>query len=175
MLVLVLTKTSKDAHPRGYGHTSPHRSQYPPPPPNRRAPQDPHTFDYPASLKQYAEWFRYYYPQQAQEEDSADKAAELEAGDGSKPRNGIRARWEKYKKDFAAQQVSTPYSSWSFPCPCGCGRSALMPVFGLSLEHLTEQCCHVISFSACLSTIGSHHGSQRSTTLPLNLYSFGHE
>ncbi|KAI0091876.1 hypothetical protein BDY19DRAFT_927237 [Irpex rosettiformis] len=94
-----------DVHARGYGHTSPHRSQYPPPPSNRRAPQDPHTFDYPASLKQYAEWFRYFYPQQAQEEDSADKTAELEAGDGSKPRNGIRARWEKYKKDFAAQQL----------------------------------------------------------------------
>ena len=39
------------------------------------------------------------------EEDSADKAAEQEAGDGSKPRNGIRSRWEKYKKEFAAQQV----------------------------------------------------------------------
>ena len=39
------------------------------------------------------------------EEDNADKAAEIEAGDGSKPRNGIRSRWEKYKKEFAAQQV----------------------------------------------------------------------
>ncbi|GBE79351.1 hypothetical protein BKA93DRAFT_812571 [Sparassis latifolia] len=100
-----------DAHSRGYGYASPHRGQYPPPPPpppygsSRRAPPDPHTFDYPASLKQYAEWFRYYYPQQAIEEDNADKAAEQEAGDGSKPRNGIRARWEKYKKDFAAQQL----------------------------------------------------------------------
>jgi len=98
-----------DAHSRGYGgYTSPHREQYPPPPPYgtlRRAPPDPHTFDYPASLKQYAEWFRYYYPQQAIEEDNADKAAEQEAGDGSKPRNGIRTRWEKYKKDFAAQQL----------------------------------------------------------------------
>ncbi|EKM59421.1 uncharacterized protein PHACADRAFT_249892 [Phanerochaete carnosa HHB-10118-sp] len=98
-----------DAHSRGYGHTSPHRGPYPPPPPpyssSRRAPPDPHTFDYPATLKQYAEWFRYYYPQQASEEDNADKAAEQEAGDGSKPRNGIRTRWEKYKKDFAAQQL----------------------------------------------------------------------
>ncbi|THH01872.1 hypothetical protein EW026_g889 [Hermanssonia centrifuga] len=97
-----------DAHSRGYGYTSPHRSQYPPPPygtSRRAAPPDPHTFDYPASLKQYAEWFRYYYPQQAIEEDNADKAAEQEAGDGSKPRNGIRTRWEKYKKDFAAQQL----------------------------------------------------------------------
>ena len=66
---------------------------------------DPRTADYPVSLRQYAEWFRYYYPQQATEEDNADKAAEQEAGDGSKPRNGIRSRWEKYKKDFAAQQV----------------------------------------------------------------------
>lgn len=43
------------------------------------------------------------------EEDNADKAAELEAGDGSKPRNGIRSRWEKYKKEFAAQQVCPPH------------------------------------------------------------------
>ncbi|RDX53607.1 hypothetical protein OH76DRAFT_1398727 [Lentinus brumalis] len=93
-----------DAHSRGYGYD---RGQYPPPPYNsgRRGPPDPHTFDYPATLKQYAEWFRYYYPQQAMEEDNADKAAEIEAGDGSKPRNGIRSRWEKYKKDFAAQQL----------------------------------------------------------------------
>lgn len=85
-----------DAHSRGYGYS----------PPRRRAPPDPHTFDYPASLKQYAEWFRYFYPQQAIEEDNADKAAEQEAGDGSKPRNGIKSKWEKYKKDFAATQVS---------------------------------------------------------------------
>lgn len=96
-----------DAHSRGHGHASPHRGQYPPPSygSSRRAPPDPHTFDYPASLKQYAEWFRYYYPQQAIEEDNADKVAEQEAGDGSKPRNGIRSRWEKYRKDFSAQQV----------------------------------------------------------------------
>ncbi|KAI0663173.1 hypothetical protein C8Q70DRAFT_908268 [Cubamyces menziesii] len=94
-----------DAHSRGYGYD---RGQYPPPPPygsSRRGPPDPHTFDYPATLKQYAEWFRYYHPQQAMEEDNADKAAEQEAGDGSKPRNGIRSRWEKYKKEFAAQQL----------------------------------------------------------------------
>jgi hypothetical protein len=57
-------------------------------------------------LKQYAEWFRFYYPQQAIEEDNADKAAEHEAGDGSKPRNGIKSKWEKYKKEFTATQVS---------------------------------------------------------------------
>ncbi|EMD40601.1 hypothetical protein CERSUDRAFT_111186 [Gelatoporia subvermispora B] len=99
-----------DAHSRGYGNWSPQRGHghYPPPPyssSRRAAPPDPHTFDYPATLKQYAEWFRYFYPQQATEEDNADKAAEQEAGDGSKPRNGIRARWEKYKKEFAAQQL----------------------------------------------------------------------
>ncbi|KAL4241397.1 ARS2 family protein [Abortiporus biennis] len=97
-----------DAHSRGYGYTSPHRGQYPPPPPygsNRRAPPDPHTFDHPATLKQYAEWFRYYYPQQAIEEDNADKVAEQAAGDGSKPRNGIRTKWEKYRKEFAAIQL----------------------------------------------------------------------
>ena len=94
-----------DAHSRGgYGYD---RGPYPPPPyqTGRRGPPDPHTFDYPATLKQYAEWFRYYHAQQAMEEDNADKAAEQEAGDGSKPRNGIRSRWEKYKKEFAAQQV----------------------------------------------------------------------
>ena len=100
-----------DTHSRGYGYGSPHRGH--PPPPygggSRRAPQDPHTLDYPASLKQYADWFCFYYPQQAQEEDNADKAAEQEAGDGSKPRNGIKARWEKYRKDFAAQQVCHCY------------------------------------------------------------------
>ena len=165
----------EDTHSRGYGHTSPHRSQYPPPPSNRRAPQDPHTFDYPASLKQYAEWFRYYYPQQAQEEDSADKAAELEAGDGSKPRNGIRARWEKYKKDFAAQQVSTLYPFLSPLRSCECGCSASISISEVSLERLTKLCCHIISSNACLSTIGSRHGSQKSMTPLLNLYSFGHE
>jgi hypothetical protein len=58
-------------------------------------------------LKQYADWFRYFYPALATEEDNADKAAEQEVGDGSKPRNGIRSKWEKYKKDFAATQVCT--------------------------------------------------------------------
>ncbi|KLO15738.1 hypothetical protein SCHPADRAFT_902111 [Schizopora paradoxa] len=73
----------------------------------RAAPVDPHTLDYPASLKQYAEWFRYFFPQQANEEDIADKAAEQEAGDGTKPRNGIKTRWEKYKKEFLATQLQT--------------------------------------------------------------------
>ncbi|KAG6900119.1 hypothetical protein C0993_002654 [Termitomyces sp. T159_Od127] len=97
-----------DAHSRGYGYPSPPRRGHPSAyPPARRPPPDPHTFEYPASLKQYAEWFRYFYPQQAIEEDNADKAAEQEAGDGSKPRNGIKSKWEAYKKDFAATQVST--------------------------------------------------------------------
>ncbi|KAG6860310.1 hypothetical protein C0995_012862 [Termitomyces sp. Mi166 len=99
-----------DAHSRGYGYPSPprrgHSSAYPS---GRRPPPDPHTFDYPASLKQYAEWFRYFYPQQAIEEDNADKAAEQEAGDGSKPRNGIKSKWEAYKKDFAATQLQTMF------------------------------------------------------------------
>ena len=96
-----------DSHSR-YGYsTSPRRHPGPYPPSGRRvAPPDPHTFDYPASLKQYADWFRYFYPAQATEEDNADKAAEQEVGDGSKPRNGIKSKWEKYKKDFAATQVS---------------------------------------------------------------------
>ncbi|KAJ7666549.1 hypothetical protein B0H17DRAFT_1089648 [Mycena rosella] len=99
-----------DGHRQYGGYSSPprrgHSGSFPP---GRRAPPDPHTFDYPASLKQYAEWFRYFYSQQATEEDNADKAAEQEAGDGSKPRNGIKSKWEKYKKDFAASQLQTMF------------------------------------------------------------------
>ncbi|KAH9483110.1 Serrate RNA effector molecule-like protein [Psilocybe cubensis] len=95
-----------DGHSR-HGYSSPRRHQ--PYPPSRRSPPDPHTFDFPATLKQYADWFRYFYPTQAMEEDNADKAAEQEAGDGSKPRNGIRSRWEKYKKEFAANQLQTMF------------------------------------------------------------------
>jgi hypothetical protein len=105
-LVASSADSGADGH-RQYGYSSPprrgHSASFPP---ARRAPPDPHSFDYPASLKQYAEWFRYYYSQQAIEEDNADKAAEQEAGDGSKPRNGIKSKWEKYKKEFAASQVS---------------------------------------------------------------------
>ncbi|KAI6122847.1 hypothetical protein EDD17DRAFT_1802943, partial [Pisolithus thermaeus] len=100
-----------DAHSRSYSYRSPPRAQFPsaPYPPSRRAPPDPRSMDHPATLKQYAEWFRYYFPQQAQEEDNLDKAAEQEAGDGSKPRNGIRSRWEKYKKEFFANQLQTMF------------------------------------------------------------------
>lgn len=108
LLAALVYGSYTDAHSRGYGYPSPPRRGHPSAyPPARRPPPDPHTFDYPASLKQYAEWFRYFYPQQAIEEDNADKAAEQEAGDGSKPRNGIKSKWEAYKKDFAATQVST--------------------------------------------------------------------
>ncbi|KAH6915504.1 hypothetical protein BKA70DRAFT_1259143 [Coprinopsis sp. MPI-PUGE-AT-0042] len=100
-----------DTHSRGYGGGgySPRRGHAPPYPPSRRPPPDPHTFDYPASLKQFAEWFRFFYPREAQEEDSADKVAEQKAEDGSKPRNGIKARWEKYKKEFAANQLQVMF------------------------------------------------------------------
>lgn len=108
-----------DTHSRHGYSTSPRRHNAPYPP-SRRAPPDPHTFDYPASLKQFADWFRYTYPTQALEEDNADKAAEQEAGDGSKPRNGIKSKWEKYKKDFAAIQVSIIFlfHSGSLSCVC---------------------------------------------------------
>jgi hypothetical protein len=44
---------------------------------------------------------------EATEEDNIDITAEQEVGDGSKPCNGIKNKWEKYyKKDFAATQVS---------------------------------------------------------------------
>lgn len=100
--ILIHLKSALDTHSRSHAYSPPGRGRYPP---RGRAPPDPHTFDYPASLKQFAEWFRYTYPQQAQEEDSADKAAEQAAGDGSKPRNGIKAKWEQYKKTFAASQL----------------------------------------------------------------------
>ena len=141
----VLSLLPEDTHSRGYGYD---RGPYPPPPygTGRRGPPDPHTFDYPATLKQYAEWFRYYYPQQAMEEDNADKAAEVEAGDGSKPRNGIRSRWEKYKKEFAAQQVCHS---------CACNLPPPSPLLTVHPPH---------SFSACSIIIGSRRGSRRSTT-----------
>lgn len=93
-----------DYDPYFRGHSPPRRGH-----PPRRAPPDPHTFDYPASLKQYADWFRYFFPQKAIDEDNADKAAEQEAGDGSKPRNGIKSHWEQYKKDFSSNQLKTMF------------------------------------------------------------------
>ena len=160
-----------DTHTRGYGYTSPHRGPYPPPPygsSRRAAPPDPHTFDYPATLKQYAEWFRYYYPQQAIEEDNADKAAEQEAGDGSKPRNGIRTRWEKYKKDFSGQQVSIlPFGRFSSTPFCTrCTMYDSVPTLPTLRTLFTEAETETLacSFKECLSIIGSRPGLQRSTT-----------
>jgi hypothetical protein len=85
-------------------------------------------------LKQYAEWFRYFFPQQAAEEDSMDKQAEIEAGDGSKPRNGIRSKWEKYKKDFSSNQVRVlSILFWSrpffFPLPLSTIHSFLFFIY----------------------------------------------
>lgn len=131
-----------DAHSRGYGYSSPRRGHGSSFPPNRRAPPDPHTFDYPASLKQYAEWFRYYFPQQAIDEDNADKAAEHEAGDGSKPRNGIKSKWEKYKKDFAATQVST------FPPFCSLRSFYLLAtrcILLMSDKYLNSSSCRILA------------------------------
>ncbi|KAK0467917.1 uncharacterized protein EV420DRAFT_1501935 [Desarmillaria tabescens] len=93
-----------DYDPYFRGHSPPRRGHL-----AKRAPPDPHTFDYPASLKQYADWFRYFFPQKAIDEDNADKAAEQEAGDGSKPRNGIKSHWEQYKKEFASNQLKTMF------------------------------------------------------------------
>ena len=56
--------------------------------------------------------FLCHYPQQVVAEDSADKAAEIEADDGSKPRNDIASRWEKYKKEFVAQKVRLAAEYW---------------------------------------------------------------
>ena len=49
------------------------------------------------------------YPEEAAEEDRLDRLdgdALREAGsEAPKPRDGVRLRWEKYKKEFTAQQV----------------------------------------------------------------------
>lgn len=89
-----------DAHSRSYDYGS-RRGGYG----RGRALQDPRTADYPVSLRQYAEWFRATYPEEAIEEDRKDKDAEIAAGDGSKPRNGLKTLWEKYKKEFAQNQL----------------------------------------------------------------------
>jgi len=98
-------------------------------------------------LKQYAEWFRYFYPAQATEEDNADKAAEHEAGDGSKPRNGIKSRWEKYKKEFAATQVSHLffYQTHAMCMLFLCLYNYLCVLFVEFSEFMTELSCIVAS------------------------------
>ena len=111
--------------------------------------------DHPATLKQYAEWFRYYFPQQATEEDNADKAAEQEAGDGSKPRNGIRARWERYKKEFMSTQVRTSLSQPSIAI------QILLPMMIYEVD-LTEFSYLYCSCKRCLTITGSHLGLRRS-------------
>jgi len=171
------TAFSLDTHSR-YGYsTSPRRysGAYIP---SRRAPPDPRTFEFPATLKQYAEWFRYNFPEQAAEEDTADKVAELEAGDGSKPRNGIKARWEKYKKEFAATQVS---SSLSLPpllwMQCYyyvfCVDSIFSPLIYCTLffliahrrQNMLKRPLHLYcSFKRCLNIIESPLGSLKNTT-----------
>jgi len=83
---------------------------YPPHPPGMtrsgRVPMDPFLYQpHAASLRQYAEWFRAFYPKEAKEEDDLDRQAEKEAG--KRVRDGIRARWEKYKKQHAAIQLQT--------------------------------------------------------------------
>lgn len=153
---------------RGHGH-SPSRGRgsyghgYGPRSGRGAPPPDPHSMDYPATLKQYADWFRYNFPQQASEEDSADKAAEQEAGDGSKPRNGIRTRWEKYKKEFLAQQVShsrTILNQLSI--------SALFLNNYFVNTMYTESVLYC-SFRLCLTITESLLGLQRSMILHQNL------
>lgn len=160
------TNAQADTHSRGYGYSPPRRGHPPPYPSSRRAPPDPHTFDYPASLKQYADWFRYYFPQQAMDEDNADKAAEQEAGDGSKPRNGIKSKWEKYKKDFAAAQVSNSLHS----------HFSLYTIFGFQLSNygIAEHCWYC-SCKRCLIITGNHPGLRKNMILRQNFRSCARE
>jgi hypothetical protein len=157
-----------DAHSRAYGYSSPRRGLTAPFPPSRRAPADPHTFDYPASLKQYAEWFRFYYPQQAIDEDNADKAAEHEAGDGSKPRNGIKSKWEKYKKDFAASQVSNSICPTSVTIMCHCFGIILLFVFMTNVLRWLNAFSLYCSCRRCLITTGNLHGLRKNIALRQN-------
>ena len=155
-----------DSHSR-YGYSmSPRRH---PGPYKRAAPPDPHTFDYPASLKQYADWFRYFYPAQATEEDNADKAAEQDVGDGSKPRNGIKSKWEKYKKDFAATQVRALSFSVTFSYGVFVLHIYVYRVGALRLK--TVMYC---SFRQCLNTIGNRLGLPKNMIQPQNtkIYAF---
>ena len=93
-----------DAHSRAHGYASPPRRGGAYPPRAGRAPPDPYAMEpNPATLRQFAEWFRCTYPAEAKREDDADRLAEKEAG--RKTRDGIRARWEKYKKQHGANQV----------------------------------------------------------------------
>jgi hypothetical protein len=94
-------------------------------------------------LKQYAEWFRHTFPDQAAEEDAADKAAEQAAGDGSKPRNGLKTKWEKYKKEFAANQVSIPSNVLPFVMWLFCAVCILFPIFKHYKINYAEL-CHLV-------------------------------
>ncbi|KAJ6627363.1 hypothetical protein B0H10DRAFT_1994098 [Mycena sp. CBHHK59/15] len=94
------------------------RSRSPPPELNRKrqrstSPYDRERYDpRPRYSDDYDSHRQYGYSSPSRrviEEDNADKAAEQEAGDGSKPRNGIKSKWEKYKKDFAASQLQTMF------------------------------------------------------------------
>lgn len=75
-----------------------------------RPPPNPYEQDHPAQLKHFADWFRFMYPEEAAEEDRLDRLdgdALREAGsEAPKPRDGVRSRWEKYKKEFATQQLT---------------------------------------------------------------------
>lgn len=155
--IVVSHASGLDAHSRSYGYRSPGRGQHPPPYSNRRAPPDPRSFDYQVSLKQYAEWFRYYYPQQALEEDNADKAAEQEAGGGSKPRNGIKSKWEQYKKEFSASQVSTILST------------CYVHLQDVVVRGWAAECFLYCSCKRCLIIIESLHGSSKNMTLRQNM------
>jgi hypothetical protein len=114
---------------------------------------------HPASLKQFAEWFRYTYPQQAAEEDEADKLAEQKAGDGSKPRNGLRSKWEKYKKEFASTQVRSSTSS----------NDHIFSISHLYINIETEKYVSCCSCKRCLTIIENHHGSVKNMIPRRNL------
>ncbi len=80
----------------GYGRGG--RASRPPPP-------NPYELDYVVQLKHFAEWFRFAHPDIAMMEDRVENEPSRD-GDGTRPKDGIRVRWEKYKRDFAISQVN---------------------------------------------------------------------
>jgi hypothetical protein len=81
-------------------------------------------FEFPVTLKQYAEWFRFFYPQQTIKDDNANKATEQEAGDGLKLCNGIRSKWERYEIPLSLYRSFRP-SLTTIGSHCGSPKSMI--------------------------------------------------
>lgn len=141
--------------------------------------------DHPANLKQFADWFRYHFPKESNDEDQADKAAEKEVKYEYKPRNGIKLRWEKYKKEFLARQVSalvrnalivpslplrgffrgsrSDFAGLASRVGCSKTLSIYNPLLSIAMISFVLKFVLYRSFKRFLTTTESIRGSQRST------------